>query len=224
MHQRRFNLTDRLLTEVSTALRVITAKPHATRTMPAARSSADASPVDPSKEPGTLSDQERKLGAQLMRVNHSGEIAAQALYRGQALVAQNPRLRAELLDAADEEHDHLAWCQQRTTELGSHISLLTPVWYAGSFAIGMAAGLTGDKVSLGFLAETERQVTEHLEGHLDQLPEQDKQSRAIIEQMRSDEIKHGNHATELGGANLPGPVKKAMRAASKVMTTLSFRV
>jgi ubiquinone biosynthesis monooxygenase Coq7 len=187
--------------------------------MPAAKLSADAS-----KEPDNLSDQERKLGAQLMRVNHSGEIAAQALYRGQALVAQNPVLRAELLDAADEEHDHLAWCQQRTTELGSHISLLTPVWYAGSFAIGMAAGLTGDKVSLGFLAETERQVTEHLDGHLDRLPERDNQSRAIIEQMRSDEIKHGNHATELGGANLPGPIKKAMRAASKVMTTLSFRV
>jgi ubiquinone biosynthesis monooxygenase Coq7 len=220
MSQRRFNLTDRLLTELSTALRVVTAKPRATRAMPSSEQSAELG----DDLSASLSDNERKLGAQLMRVNHSGEISAQALYRGQALVAQNQRLRTELLAAADEEYDHLAWCQQRTTELGSHISVLTPVWYAGSFAIGMAAGLTGDKVSLGFLAETERQVTEHLEGHLDRLSPQDSQSRAIIEQMREDEIKHGNNATELGGANLPGPVKKAMRAASKVMTTLSFRL
>jgi ubiquinone biosynthesis monooxygenase Coq7 len=224
MSQRRFNLTDRLLTELSTAMRVIAAEPRANRAMPAAEKIDDKSDEQVTEEPAELGDKERKLGAQLMRVNHSGEIAAQALYRGQALVAQNRVLRAELLDAADEEHDHLAWCQQRTTELGSHISLLTPVWYAGSFVIGMAAGLTGDKVSLGFLAETERQVSEHLDGHLERLPQQDSQSRAILKQMRSDEIKHGNHATEQGGANLPGPVKKAMRAASKVMTTLSYRV
>jgi ubiquinone biosynthesis monooxygenase Coq7 len=212
MNQRRFNLTDRLLTELSTAMRVVAATPRAARAIPVAEKSAQ------------LDDKQRKLGASLMRVNHSGEIAAQALYRGQALVARDPELRAELLEAAEEEHDHLAWCQQRTTELGSRVSLLAPVWYAGSFAIGMAAGLTGDKVSLGFLAETERQVTEHLDGHLQQLPAEDGQSRAIIEQMRSDEIQHGENARVLGGANLPGPVKKAMRAASKVMTTLSYRV
>jgi ubiquinone biosynthesis monooxygenase Coq7 len=216
MNQRRFNLTDRLLTELSTAMRVVAATPRAARATPVARKSA--------AEPAQLNEQQRNLGARLMRVNHSGEIAAQALYRGQALVARDPELRAELLEAAEEEHDHLAWCQQRTAELGSKVSLLAPLWYAGSFAIGMAAGLTGDKVSLGFLAETERQVTEHLDGHLERLPQEDDQSRAIIEQMRDDEIQHGENARELGGANLPDPVKKAMRAASKVMTTLSFRV
>jgi ubiquinone biosynthesis monooxygenase Coq7 len=216
MNQRRFNLTDRLLTELSTAMRVVASTPRAARATPVARKSA--------AEPAQLNEQQRNLGARLMRVNHSGEIAAQALYRGQAMVARDPELRAELLEAAEEEHDHLAWCQQRTAELGSKVSLLAPLWYAGSFAIGMAAGLTGDKVSLGFLAETERQVTEHLDSHLERLPQEDDQSRAIIEQMRDDEIQHGEHARELGGANLPEPIKTAMRTASKVMTTLSFRV
>ncbi|MCP4002453.1 MAG: 2-polyprenyl-3-methyl-6-methoxy-1,4-benzoquinone monooxygenase [Gammaproteobacteria bacterium] len=220
MSQRHFNLTDRLLIELSSAMRVVAAKPHAHRATPSAKS--DDTPDNSLSDP--LNDNERKLSAQLMRVNHSGEIAAQALYRGQALVAQNPVLRAELLDAADEEHDHLAWCQQRTTELGSPISLLTPIWYIGSFAIGMAAGLTSDKVSLGFLAETERQVSKHIDGHLKKLPKQDNQSRAILEQMREDEIRHGNQATERGGAKLPKPIKEAMQAASKVMTTLSHRV
>ena len=216
MHQRRFNLTDRLLTELSTAMRVVAATPQAARAVPEAEPAA--------QQTAQLNDQARELGAKLMRVNHSGEIAAQALYRGQALVARDPALRAELLEAADEEHDHLAWCQQRTTELGSRVSLLSPVWYAGSFALGMVAGMAGDKVSLGFLAETERQVTAHLDGHLDRLPTEDSQSRAIVEQMRDDEIKHGENATKLGGVNLPTPVKKAMQMASKVMTTLSFRV
>ena len=220
MHQRRFNLTDRLLTELSTAMRVVAATPQAARALPEAKPTAQHE----TQQTAQLNDQARELGAKLMRVNHSGEIAAQALYRGQALVARDPALRAELLEAADEEHDHLAWCQQRTTELGSQVSLLSPVWYAGSFALGMVAGMAGDKVSLGFLAETERQVTAHLDGHLDRLPTEDSQSRAIVEQMRDDEIKHGENATKLGGANLPTPVKKAMQAASKVMTTLSFRV
>jgi ubiquinone biosynthesis monooxygenase Coq7 len=220
MHQRRFDLTDRLLTELSTAMRVVAATPQAARAAPETEPAAQQE----TQQTAQLSDQARKLGAKLMRVNHSGEIAAQALYRGQALVARDPALRAELLEAAAEEHDHLAWCQQRTTELGGRVSLLSPVWYAGSFALGMVAGLAGDKVSLGFLAETERQVTAHLDGHLDRLPAEDSPSRAIVEQMRDDEIKHGENATKLGGANLPTPVKKAMQAASKVMTTLSFRI
>ena len=159
-----------------------------------------------------------------MRVNHSGEIAAQALYRGQALVSRDPALRAELLQAAEEEHDHLAWCQQRVEELGGRISLLAPVWYAGSFAIGIAAGLAGDKTSLGFLAETERQVAEHLDGHLQQLAENDKTSRAILEQMRDDEIRHGDSAVERGGAELPPLMKRAMQTVSRVMTSVSFRL
>jgi ubiquinone biosynthesis monooxygenase Coq7 len=212
MNQRRYSLTDRLLAELDKALRVVAATPHTARPTPKSSTTEE------------LGSQERALGVRLMRVNHSGEIAAQALYRGQALVARDSALRAELLSAADEEHDHLAWCQQRTEELGGRVSLLTPVWYVGSFAIGMAAGLTGDAISLGFLAETERQVTEHLDGHLERLPQADSSSRAILKQMREDEIRHGENAINQGGEDLPEVLKQAMRAASKVMTTLSFRV
>jgi len=168
--------------------------------------------------------EEARLGAALMRVNHSGEIAAQALYRGQAFVARESALREELLQAADDEADHLAWCRQRAEELGGRTSLLAPVWYAGSFVIGMAAGLSGDRYSLGFLDETEKQVAEHLNGHLSRLPASDSKSRRILEQMREDELRHGHRARELGGKPLPRPVPAAMRAVSRVMTGLSFRL
>jgi ubiquinone biosynthesis monooxygenase Coq7 len=209
---RSHSLSDKLLTEVAKALRVMAAAPTALRKRPTGATSGD------------LTATQRKLSASLMRVNHSGEIAAQALYRGQALVSRDPALRDHLLMAADEEHDHLAWCQQRAETLGGGISLLTPFWYAGSFVIGIAAGLSGDKTSLGFLAETERQVTRHLDGHLEQIAENDSESRAILEQMREDEIQHGDGAIERGGTELPPLMKRVMQTASKVMTSVSFRL
>jgi len=212
MAQRNMTFLDRFLTEADTALRTIAAQPHARESRPGA--GADS----------TLSVAESRLSASLMRVNHSGEIAAQALYRGQALMAGDADLRNELLSSADEEHDHLAWCQSRTEELGGHTSKLTPLWYAGSFALGMAAGLSGDKRSLGFLDETEKQVAEHLDDHLTRLPVNDAASRKIIEQMREDELRHGRKARELGGEPLPKPVTNVMRMMSKVMTSLSFRI
>lgn len=165
---------------------------------------------------------QRALAAALMRVNHSGEICAQALYQGQALTARNSTARAALEAAAQEETEHLAWTEKRIAELGGRKSLLNPLWYAGSFAIGAAAGALGDKWNLGFLAETERQVERHLEGHLARLPESDQKSRAIVEQMRADEARHASTARQHGGAELPVPVKAAMQASSKVMTGASF--
>ena len=202
---------------------MVAAKPRAQRPTPSTLDAEDKKSTADTGNSALTSSQER-LSARLMRVNHTGEIAAQALYRGQALVARNHELRGELLVAADEEYDHLAWCQQRTEALGSRVSLLAPLWYAGSFAIGVAAGLSGDKTSLGFLAETEKQVTDHLEGHLRRLPENDSDSRAIVKQMREDEIKHGQNALDRGGADLPETIKQAMRMASRVMTTVSFRL
>jgi len=165
---------------------------------------------------------QRSLAAALMRVNHSGEICAQALYQGQALTARDSGARAALEAAAQEETEHLAWTEKRIAELGGRKSLLNPLWYAGSFAIGAAAGALGDKWNLGFLAETERQVERHLEGHLARLPETDQKSRAIVEQMCADEARHAGTARQHGGAELPAPVKAAMQASSKVMTGTSF--
>ena len=167
---------------------------------------------------------DRHLAAGLMRVNHTGEICAQALYSGQALFARDGRVRAALQGAAAEERDHLAWCRTRLGELGSRPSVLDPLWYAGSFALGMASGLAGDRWSMGFLAETEAQVERHLEGHLDRLPVDDHRSRAIVSQMREDEGRHGSTGRALGGAELPPPVKAAMGLASKVMTRTAFYV
>lgn len=160
--------------------------------------------------------------AGLMRVNHSGEICAQALYSGQALFARSPEVRVALQTAAAEERDHLAWCRTRLQELGSRASFLDPAWYAGSFALGMASGLLGDRWSMGFLAETEAQVEHHLEGHLDELPSDDRRSRAIVEQMRADEARHGSMGRELGAAELPLPVKRAMRAAARAMIGTAY--
>jgi len=171
-----------------------------------------------------LGAEERAQAAALMRVNHVGEVCAQALYQGQSLTARNEDAKSALLKAAHEEEDHLAWSADRIRELGGRPSLLNPVWYAGSFAIGVAAGALGDKWNLAFLAETERQVEEHLSGHLERLPSQDVRTRAVVEAMRADEARHRATAVELGAADLPAPVKLAMRFASKVMTTVAYRI
>lgn len=171
-----------------------------------------------------MSETEKRHAAALMRINHTGEICAQALYQGQALTARNPEVKRALEEAAWEETEHLNWCETRIAELGSHKSFLNPVWYAGSLTMGMVAGALGDKWNLGFLAETEKQVEAHLDGHLSDLPQQDARSRAIVEQMKQDEIKHANTAQEHGGAPLPTPVKLAMKMTSKVMTRTVYWV
>lgn len=173
-------------------------------------------------EDAGMSGTQRALAAALMRVNHTGEVCAQALYQGQAMTARDSNARAALEEAALEETEHLAWTEQRIAELGGRKSLLNPLFYAGSFAIGAAAGALGDRWNLGFLAETERQVVKHLEGHLARLPAEDHKSRAIVGQMRDDEARHATTALRHGGAELPAPVKAAMQASSKVMTGGAF--
>ncbi len=168
-----------------------------------------------------MTEEQRRLSASLMRVNHAGEICAQALYQGQALTARDPSSRAALEQAAREETEHLAWTERRIEELGGRKSLLNPAWYAGSFAIGALAGLAGDRWNLGFLAETERQVVAHLDGHLARLPGEDRRSRAIVESMRVDEARHATSAIGHGAAELPAPAKAFMRFTSRVMTTTS---
>jgi len=172
--------------------------------------------------PDTVESAEnRQLVARLMRINHSGEVAAQALYAGQALTARSAGTRSAMAVAAQEESDHLAWCEERIAELGGRKSLLNPLWYAGSFAIGAIAGLAGDRVSLGFVAETEKQVVDHLDTHLRDLPA-DSRTRAILEQMKTDEERHGNTAKEAGGQELPGPIRRLMTLTSKVMTRTAY--
>ncbi len=208
------SLIDRIIGELDHALRVVAA-PAASGSIPSAGAQA---------EDQRLRDEDRRESAALMRVNHAGEIAAQALYRGQAAVSRDAELRAALLSAADDEHRHLVWCEQRVAQLGSHTSRLAPFWYAGAFAMGGLAGLAGDRISLGFLAETERQVADHLAGHLERLPKEDRPSREIVERMQSEEIAHGQDAVDRGGAQLPAPVTRMMAAAAKVMTTIAHRV
>ncbi|HEX6927674.1 MAG TPA: 2-polyprenyl-3-methyl-6-methoxy-1,4-benzoquinone monooxygenase, partial [Gammaproteobacteria bacterium] len=169
-------------------------------------------------------DAARRHAAGLMRVNHAGEIAAQALYQGQSVFARNAEVRASMHASAQEEVDHLAWCEGRLAELGAGPSRLAPFWYAGSFTIGAFAGMAGDRWSLGFVAETERQVETHLESHLGEIPAEDLRSRAIIEQMKEDEIRHGAKAVAAGAADLPGPVREAMKLISKVMTTTAYYI
>jgi ubiquinone biosynthesis monooxygenase Coq7 len=206
---------DNLLVSVDRALRSVFATPAAARPIPR-----------PARSEGVgdkaLSEADKRTAASLMRVNHAGEVAAQALYHGQAAFARRPEVRDMLLEAAREEADHLAWCDQRLRELDSRPSLLGPLWYAGSFAIGAAAAVAGDAVSLGFVSETERQVEGHIDSHLDKLPPQDVRSRAVLEQMRSDEMAHGAAARAAGGVELPPPVQNAMRATARVMTTTSY--
>ena len=171
-----------------------------------------------------LTAEERRSAAGMMRVNHTGEVCAQALYAAQALVARDPETRRSLAQAAREEEEHLAWTQARLAELDDRVSLLNPFWYAGSFAIGVAAGLAGDRVNLGFVVETERQVEEHLTGHIESLPATDARSRAIVEQMRDDEARHGAMAQAAGAADLPLPVKGLMRLAAGVMKAIAYRI
>ena len=207
-------LIDRFIIEFDTALRSVVGGAHARRPTPGS-----------DKQSTTLLDaKEREHAAGLMRVNHVGEVCAQALYQSQKLVARNPEIRQMLDHSAQEEMDHLAWCETRLQELGSHTSYLNPIWYAGSFAIGLAAGLAGDKWSLGFVAETEKQVEDHLESHLEKLPVEDDRSRAIVDQMRIDEIEHGQAAISAGGATLPEPIQKLMQVMSKVMTTTAYKI
>jgi ubiquinone biosynthesis monooxygenase Coq7 len=175
-----------------------------------------------SAEPSELADDEAQLSARLMRVNHAGEVAAQALYQGQALTAKNKSVQDKLKQAAEEENDHLAWCRKRVNELGEQTSIFDPLWYAGSLTIGAAAGLAGDKWNLGFLAETEKQVVKHIDKHLEKLPPDDHKTRAILEQMHEDENQHATTAIEQGGAELPEPIKQGMQLVSKVMTKASF--
>ncbi len=193
------------------------------RTLAGVAGAARPNPADAEPE-GVSNPQERAHAAGLMRVNHTGEICAQALYEGQALVARDSATRAQLRQAASEEGDHLAWCAQRLEELDSGPSLLNPLFYAGSFAIGAATGLLGDRVSLGFVEATESQVCEHLDEHLETLPEGDARSRAVLTQMRADESRHGDEALAAGGTEFPFEVKQGMRLLSRVMTTLTYRV
>lgn len=194
-------------------LRSIATTPSSSRPYPA-KAIADAA----------LTDQEKKLSAALMRVNHSGEVAAQALYQGQALTARSPELAELLKAAASEEADHLNWTTRRIEALGGRPSILAPLWYAGAFALGALAGRLGDKVSLGFLAETERQVEQHLMGHMEQLPLADEASRAVVAQMKEDEARHMNTARDHGGADLPRPVQMAMQAGGRVMTSVAHTI
>ena len=191
------------------------------RTLFATAVTARSQPGEDLREDG-MDATRRQHAAALMRVNHTGEVCAQALYQGQALTARNATAQAALERAAREETDHLAWTEKRIDELGGRKSVLNPLWYAGSFAIGAAAGLLGDRFSLGFLAETEKQVVEHLEGHLQRLPPEDQKSRAIVHEMRMDEARHGTTALEHGGAELPLPARALMRVASAIMTKTSY--
>lgn len=213
---------DTLLTTLDRALKAVLVTPVASRPMPTPQPPSDTERAGLQSE--NLSPEERREAASLMRVNHAGEVAAQGLYHGQALLARNPQTRQLLDQAAREEADHLAWCAERLGQLGSRPSLLSPLWYAGSFAIGAAAALGGDKLSLGFVSETERQVEGHIDSHLKRLPAADQQSRAILEVMRADEVAHGAAAREAGGIELPAPLQTVMRATARVMTETSYRV
>lgn len=213
MNARTLGPLDRLLTGIERALETVAGAPGANRPSPA-HGIADAA----------LDDAERRHAAGLMRINHTGEVCAQALYDGQAALARNADNRAHLLHAAAEETDHLAWCAERLQELDSRPSLLNPVWYAGSYAIGALAALAGDAVSLGFVVETERQVEAHLAEHLEKLPAQDARSRAVLAQMQADEVRHAQAAQARGGIALPLPIPQLMQASSMVMKAVAYRV
>jgi len=206
----RLSPVDQLIAAADRALRTLASEPQATRSNP-----ANAQPVNGA---APLSERERREAAALMRVNHVGEVCAQAMYDAQALAATEPELREKFVSAAQEEADHLAWTQQRIHELGGRTSLLNPLWYAGAFAIGTVAARMGDRVSLGFLAETERQVERHLQSHLERLPAADARSRAIVEQMKHEEAQHAESALARGAATLPYPARLAMRLAARLMT------
>lgn len=212
MENRHYTPMDKLLAGLNSALTTV-ARPanRATRPNP-------ASDIAETK----LTDKEKAHAAGLMRVNHAGEVAAQGLYQGHGAVSRDPEIADQMREAADEELDHLGWCEQRLDELGSRPSILSPIWYSGAFVIGAASGALGDRWSLGFVEETEHQVSEHLTGHLKTLPRSDQRSRAIVEQMRDEEEQHGANAKDAGAAQLPRPVKAIMRATAKIMTRAAY--
>lgn len=214
MQERHLTPVDRLLAGIDSALRTVAApNPHTVRRSPA-RDVPEAS----------LTEREKQHAAGLMRVNHAGEVAAQGLYQGHAAIARDPAVGAQMRQAAEEEMDHLGWCEQRLTELGAEPSRLSPFWYAGAFVIGAASGVLGDRWSLGFIEETERQVSRHLTGHLQSLPQQDGKSRAIVERMREEEEQHGDNARQAGAADLPAPLKRLMRMSARIMTGTAYWV
>jgi ubiquinone biosynthesis monooxygenase Coq7 len=212
---------DRVVLEVDRGLRSLGNTLVASRSFP--ESTQVLAPEGGAMAP-RLTEAERRHAGGLMRVNHVGEVCAQALYRAQALATDSPALRTLFEAAAVEEADHLAWTAQRLEELGARPSLLNPLWFAGAYALGLAAGRAGDAVSLGFVVETERQVEQHLEGHLETLPPADTRSRVLVEQMRDDEARHGAAARDSGAQHLPAPLRLAMRAAAKLMTTTAYRI
>jgi ubiquinone biosynthesis monooxygenase Coq7 len=204
-------MLDKLIIEFDKGLKTLTASAHSVRPHP-----------DKNVQETDLSAEEKRHTLGLMRVNHCGEVCAQALYNGQSLTAKNPKIVEALQHASKEETEHLAWCEKRIHELGGRTSLLNPLWYAGSFTLGAIAGAIGDKWNLGFLAETEHQVGNHLNKHLHELSARDEKSRAILEQMKTDEAQHADTAISLGGAELPAPIKAAMKQMSKVMTLTTY--
>lgn len=206
-------MLDRLIVEFDKGLRTLCAPARSLRPDP-----------DRGLDEAMLNDAERRHALGLMRVNHCGEVCAQALYQGQALTARDPAARDALRQASREEEEHLAWTGRRVAELGGRVSLLNPLWYGGSLALGVTAGMLGDRWNLGFLEETEHQVTAHLEGHLGTLPPSDRKSRAIVEQMREDEQRHARMAHAHGAAALPAPVRGMMKLSARLMTTLSYRI
>ena len=213
MPVRHFSRLDRVLSGIEHAMEAVAGKPEALRPSPGQGA--------PEAE---MDDIQRREAAGLMRINHTGEVCAQALYMGQAALARDGDVRAHLLHAASEETDHLAWCSERLTQLESRPSLFNPLWYAGSYAIGAAAALVGDPVSLGFVVETERQVEAHLAEHLERLPPHDERSRAILTQMQVDEARHAVQAQDRGGVALPRPIPTLMRGMSKVMKAVAYRI
>ncbi len=208
----RFGLFDRLIISFDNGLQTVFGKP-----IPTGRSYPGENLPE-----ADLDEADRRKSEGLMRVNHAGEVSAQALYQGQALVARDENVRSRLSKSAEEENDHLVWCEQRLDELGGHKSYLNAFWYVGSFTTGLLAGVAGDKWSLGFVVETEHQVVRHLEDHLQKLPAEDQRSHAILEQMKEDERHHATVALESGAVELPSPIKKMMTLQSKVMTTLAY--
>ncbi len=212
MNKRHYTPLDQLVMNLDTGLRTLFGKPRLTERSNPAKALPEAE----------LSEAERELAGRLMRINHAGEVAAQGLYQGQALTAKQPKVREKMQRAAEEENDHLDWCEQRLKEMDTHVSYLNPLWYAGSVTIGALAGLAGNKWSLGFVAETEHQVVHHLDSHLQQIKLDDQKTRAILEQMKTDEGQHAKMALEAGAMPLPGPVKKLMKLTSQVMTQTAW--
>lgn len=211
---RNFSRLDQLLTQIDAALRTATGQ---------AVEARRANPADQTPEV-VMDESNRQHAAGLMRINHAGEVCAQALYAGQAATAKTPNVQADMQRAADEEIDHLSWCKERLNELDSAPSLLDPLWYAGSFAMGAMAGLAGDGWSLGFVKETENQVEAHLEGHIEKLPAEDARSRAILEQMKLDEARHAQMAVDAGAFDLPDPVRGLMKMTAAIMKAVAYRV